>query len=112
MDTPCSRMSHTWLVLCVHFAYRSLVPDSAALCTWELENECSTWQPAVGCMEFLTPTSSGVISPLPHWGSTVTFCVHDIIGDAVWQMVCALEFAGPRKLEKSRRLARTDKCAI
>lgn len=112
MDTLGSRMSHTWLALGVHFAYRRLVPDSAALCTWELENECSTWQPAVGCMEFLATTSSGVTSPLPQWGYTATSCVRDIMGDAGWQMVCALEFAGPCKPGKSRRLECTNKCAM
>ena len=40
------------------------------------------------CMEVLAPTSSGVTSPFPVWGSAVTFRVHDMIGDAGWQMVC------------------------
>ena len=58
-------------------------------------------------MEVLAPMSSGVTPPLPQRGSAVTFCVHNMIGDAGWQMVRAFEFAGDVHAYLQRKEARS-----
>lgn len=83
-DTLGSRKGHACLALGIRLVDGGLAADSSALCTWKLESECPSWQPAVGCMEVLAPTSSGATSPLLLWGSTFTFCVQDVIEDAGW----------------------------
>lgn len=102
-----SRRSHAGLAPGICLADGGLVADSGALCSWELENECPHWQPAVGCMGVLAPSSSGVT----HSRDLLFHLVH-VIGDAGWQMVCAWEFSGLWGLGKSRRLAHSEECGV